>query len=164
MCAIPTQTVLVRKAFMNSLESLVRQLGEETGLASLALDAEGGCTLMFDEQTVVEIRPNESGERVILSATVCDYRPDQELPVLRELAAANFDAIGTGGAVLAANTGDRQVVLQHHEPLADLEWPRFSALMSSVLDAAEFWRKRLESLPGGQGQPEVHLPPTARLA
>ena len=92
---------------MNSLESLVRRLGEEAGDTSLALDAEAGCTLMFDEQTVLEIRPNASGERVILSATVCDYRPDHELAVLRELAAANFDALGTGGAVLAANTRER---------------------------------------------------------
>jgi hypothetical protein len=46
------------KTIMNSLESLVRRLGEETGLADLTLDAESGCTLMFDEQTVVEIRPN----------------------------------------------------------------------------------------------------------
>lgn len=148
---------------MNSLETLVRRLGEESGV-SLALDAEGGCSLTFDEQTVVEIRPNASGERVILSATVCNYRPDHELPVLRELAAANLDALGTGGAVLAANTRDRLVVLQHHEPLADLEWPRFSALMSSVLDAAEYWRKRLDSLADGQSLPEIHLPPTAQLA
>jgi len=149
---------------MNSLESLVRRLGEEAGDTSLALDAEAGCTLMFDEQTVLEIRPNASGERVILSATVCDYRPDHELAVLRELAAANFDALGTGGAVLAANTRERQVVLQHHEPLVDLEWPRFSALISSLLDAADFWRKRLDSLSDGQSLPEVHLPPTAQLA
>ena len=148
---------------MNSLETLVRRLGEEGGV-SLALDAEGGCSLTFDEQTVLEIRPNASGERVILSATVCDYRPDHELPVLRELAAANFDALGTGGAVLAANTRDRKVVLQHHEPLVDLEWPRFSALISSLLDAAEFWRKRLDSLPDGLGLPEAHLPPTVQLA
>ena len=148
---------------MNSLETLVRRLGEEGGV-SLALDAEGGCSLTFDEQTVLEIRPNASGERVILSATVCDYRPDHELAVLRELAAANFDALGTGGAVLAANTRDRKVVLQHHEPLVDLEWPRFSALISSLLDAAEFWRKRLDSLPDGLGLPEAHLPPTVQLA
>lgn len=148
---------------MNGLETLVRRLGEEGGV-SLALDAEGGCSLTFDEQTVLEIRPNVSGERVILSATVCDYRPDHELQVLRELAAANFDALGTGGAVLAANTRDRQVVLQHHEPLAELEWPRFSALISSLLDAAEFWRKRLDSLSDGQSLPEFHLPPTAQLA
>jgi hypothetical protein len=148
---------------MNSLETLVRRLGEEGGV-SLALDAEGGCSLTFDEQTVLEIRPNASGERVILSATVCDYRPDHELPVLRELAAANFDALGTGGAVLAANTRDRQVVLQHHEPLAELDWPRFSALISSLLDAAEFWRKRLDALSDGQSLPEFHLPPTAQLA
>jgi len=149
---------------MNTLESLVRRLGEETGLSDLALDADGGCTLMFDEQTVVEIRPNASGERVILSATVCDYRTDNELPVLREIAAANFDAIGTGGAVLAANTRARQVVLQHHEPLVGLEWPRFSALIVGVLEAAEFWRKRLDSLPDGQSAPEFHLPPTVQLA
>jgi hypothetical protein len=101
---------------------------------------------------------------VILSATVCDYRPEKELPVLRELAAANFDAIGTGGAVLAANTRDRRVVLQHHEPLVDLEWPRFSALIAGVLDAADFWRKRLDSLPEGQSPTEFHLPPMAQLA
>jgi hypothetical protein len=151
-------------AFMNSLESLVRRLGEATGLADLALDTEGGCTLIFDEQTVVEIRPNASRERVILSATVCDYRPERELPVLRELAAANFDGIGTGGAVLAANIRDRVVVLQHHEPLVGLEWPRFSALIAGVLDAAEFWRKRLDALPDGQSPTEVHLPPTVQLA
>jgi hypothetical protein len=149
---------------LTELESLLAQFAKETGLSHLVPDTSGGCTLLFDDLTVVNIQPNEPGERVILSATVCDYRLDNELMVLRELAAANLNAVGTGGAVLAANTRDRHILLQHHEPLAGLEWQRLANLISRLLDGAEFWRKRLDALSDGQNLPEAHIPFSAQRA
>jgi len=143
---------------LTELESLLAQFAKETGLAHLAPDENGGCTLLFDDLNVVDIQPNEPADRVILSATVCEYRPDNELLVLRELAAANLNAVGTGGAVLAANTHDRHVLLQYHEPLVGLEWQRLAHLISRLLDGAEFWRKRLDALSDGLSLPAAQLP------
>ena len=127
-------------------ESLLPALGKALRLPRLAPDALGVVRLTFDGRFEVVLTPAANGTLVSLQGTVsttpCQVRQ------LERLLAANVAGLGAGGAFFA-ETEERQLVLSHSLPLAQLSFAEFANALQCFVNHLGYWRERLLSAAGG---------------
>ena len=142
---------------------IIEQLERELGLDAL-LDEEGTCALRFDGKITVELSSREESPHLIQCfAVLGQYHPDNELAVLRDLAAANFAWVGTGGATLGVNLDNHHVMACYPIDLHGIDWPKFLQILEGFVSTCFHWHEHLHKpmvqvdAPPADWSPHWHL-------
>lgn len=139
----------------NEAAGLLAALGQQVGIAGLALDEAGCCVLAFDD-VVLHFEADEQSGRLFLYAGLGDAPDRLAEAFYRELLAANLMWQGTGGATLSLDPDGRRFVLGHAVPVDRITEVDFVATVERFVDIAETWRRRIAeagSQPAGPIEP-----------
>ncbi len=125
-------------------DQFLEQLGRELGIADLSFNFENVCRLIVGEDVVIDLEYLEE-DQVIQAFSSLGSPPVGE-PAWRELLSANLFGGGTGGATLALDAEQNEVILFRSFDLETLEIQKFLRDLNSMTDAAEFWTERLAGI------------------
>lgn len=118
-------------------QSLIEQFSHSVGVPGLTLDDEGSLALRVGEGILVQVAHDASSGELILSAQV---HPDaDELPpvALQRMLITNVKLHAESGPAFAIAPDEGTVVLEHHLPLANLEYSEFETAWTLFLDQVE---------------------------
>jgi Tir chaperone protein (CesT) family len=125
-------------------DALVTRLGEELGIAGLALDDGGSCTLFIDDGAViVNLGHNPQAQSIDLMTCLDAVEPGRAL--LARLLEANF-GWRLSGATFAIEPGSGSVILQRRLTAAEAAADGgLRSALDSLIAAAEAWSARLSA-------------------
>ncbi|HMR30297.1 MAG TPA: type III secretion system chaperone [Geminicoccaceae bacterium] len=138
-------------------ERLLAAVGQQIGIAELALDDAGCCALSFDD-VVVNFEADAESERLFLYAEVGDAPEGLAEALYRDILAANLLWQGTGGATLSLDAAGRRFVLGHAVPVGRIGEVDFVTTVERFVDIAETWRRRIAETGPQSAEPIVPLP------
>lgn len=127
---------------MNNFAQLLKELGEFAGIADLAPDEDGGCTLMFDDFTVHMLADEEKDTLLVYSVAAL-VPPMESERFLGRLLEANAFYGETFGASFSVRDG--AVYLQQLVPLGYTTPQRFFEMLETFLRTLAVWRELLNS-------------------
>lgn len=122
---------------------MLSALGEQLGIAGLALDAQGCCRLVFDGQRMLELRASGAQRRLVMSMRVACDGTSGTGGMERVLLQANLWGAGTGGGWFALDEKG-QACLQQEVMLGDDSAAQLLAKMEGMLNGIDLWERRLE--------------------
>lgn len=136
----------------DQVAALIAQLGGEIGIPSLALDADGSCTLFIDDGGVI-VSLGHNTVTGSIDLMVCLDAVEPAAVPLNLLLQANFAWRGSRGATFAIEPASGALVLQRRVTAAD--GAELRQALEELIDAAEAWSKRLASdvAPAAQAEP-----------
>ena len=123
-----------------SVEQLLNEFGQRTGLGALSRNDEGVCRLTFDEDLVVDVEAHDDQPDLHLIALVGSLDTDASPHLLRALLAANLLVDANAGSSLALDIYREEIVLHRQLPLAGLEYPEFERNFEAFLHRLEYSR------------------------
>jgi hypothetical protein len=139
-------------------DALVARLGQVLGIAGLALDEGGVCTLAIDDGAVVVSLGHNAGAGTLDLMTCLDeVVPDGRLA--SRLLQANFGWHGTGGAGFAIEPVTGALVLQRRLCAAEAEGNGLAGALEALVAAAQAWSRRLAEEPTTQEAMPLDLRP-----
>jgi hypothetical protein len=127
------------------LHDLVNEYARGVGTGPLSLDAEGRCSLLFDDKFSVTLAPHPETGALLLYAELGALPPAAEPDLCRKMLEANYLWQHTGGwGTLAlapehAPNVPRTAVLSYQTPLASLDFGAFRNRLADFVDTAEAW-------------------------
>lgn len=124
------------------LGALLNELATRMGLDGLRLDSNGVCRLVFDQTIAVDLEPSADKTLLHMVAELGPLPPDAPAPWLRRLLAASFMGQDTGGAHLALDPLNNDVVLCQRLALDGLEITRFVPELEAFVNYAQDWIHR----------------------
>ena len=127
---------------MNAAD-LIAEIGSQMNLPSLRLDENGQCRLVFDEKTVVDVEQDEAAGRLHLYSVLGRLPHEGREALYEQLLEANLFGRDTGGAVLAVDLFEDEVLLARTLATERLDFTEFAQIMGSFVDYCEAWSQRL---------------------
>jgi hypothetical protein len=130
------------------LPALLDEFGRTAGLGRVALNDEGVCRLVLDEDLTVDVEVAPEASRAAGSFflhAVAGRLPagDGDPGLLKELLAANLFGRDTGGATLALDPDLGEVVLLRELGAEATDYGTFAAALERFVNALDRWRGRL---------------------
>lgn len=137
-------------------ETVLRRIGEASGVSDLAFDEYGVCPLEVDGMLLV-VEQRREGEALFLAARLGEAPGEGRSELFARLLNANVYFNGTGGATLAVSSAGGDVLLQRE---CDAASGDFAALLADFLNMAFYWKRQMEapSPVERQGQSEAPYP------
>jgi hypothetical protein len=123
----------------NQANALVSRLGEAIGIADLALDDGGACTLVIDNGAII-VSLGHNAAAGALDLMTCLDQVEPTPANLARLLQANFSWRGSGGATFALDPTGGAVMLQRR--IADATDDELKAALEALVATAEAWIKR----------------------
>jgi hypothetical protein len=125
----------------NQAEALVSRLGEAIGIADLALDDGGTCTLAIDNGAII-VSLGHNAAAGALDLMTCLDQVEPTPANLARLLQANFSWRGSGGATFALDPTGGAVMLQRRIADAKATDDELKAALEALVATAEAWIKR----------------------
>lgn len=129
------------------LGELVGELGRQTGMPALALDANGICALSVEGRLVLHLFAEEGAEHAVLYAPLGPLPAEGQAALQRAMLEANAQDGIPGALALDPHTG--QAMLVRHDPLTGLDGAAFALLLERLVATALAWVERI-----GRGGPD----------
>jgi hypothetical protein len=126
----------------NQANALVSRLGETIGIADLALDDSGTCTLVIDNGAVI-LNLGHNAAAGALDLMTCLDQVEPTPANLARLMQANFGWRGSGGATFALDPAGGAVMLQRRISDLGVTDGEMTAALEGLVAAAEAWTRRL---------------------
>ena len=124
-------------------DALVARLGEELGIAGLALDAGGSCILSIDEGAMIVSLAHDPAAGAVDLMTRLDEVAPAGGALLGRLLRANFAWHATAGATFAVEPMSATLVLQRRVTSAQDEADGLRGAVERLVATAEAWKKEL---------------------
>ena len=121
---------------------LLTAFGQEIGIPDLAFDANGTCSLIFDDM-VVNIEKNTEGEKIFLYSTVGTIPATDKEPFYKMLLEANAFFKGTGGGTLAIDEPSCAVLFLYQMSVKAMDNAAFSRTIENFINITEHWVNKL---------------------
>ena len=127
---------------MNNFSLVLAELGNEIGLPELALDADGKCTLAFDN--VVVNFELVGDQQLLLIHTCLGQAPESPSAALyAQLLEANHFFAATGGATIGLHSASRSIDMAMVRETQSLTYPCFTHALEGFVHVAEHWRSQI---------------------
>ncbi len=126
----------------NQVNGILEQFAAQVGVASCALDEEGGLEFALDDTLVSLLLDEEKGQLLMLSSL---GRPAPTAEIYGRLLDANFFWSDSAGATLARDSASRAIILQRSLVVEGLDYPVFEQALQRFVDAAERLRGTLNA-------------------
>ena len=123
----------------DKLRILLEELGQSIGLPDLALDEKGFCTLVFDDQIVVDFQAHEPSNCLLMLSAVGTIKEGTELAMYAEILQANFVWASAHGLILSMDKESKTISMVSRESLAEMGQQDFQDHLQKFINAVEFW-------------------------
>lgn len=136
--------MLERQTLPGGLDVVILAFGEQMGLSGLRMDANGCCQLQLQGCWVVTLVLHPNYDRLVLH---CPISTAGQIPseILLAMLQGNFMGCAVGGGSLAV-APDRRACVQQELPLAVLTVKSLQQAIDRLLNAAQAWSTRLQSV------------------
>ena len=125
-------------------DQFITELASELGLPDFEFNSENVARLVVDDQIVIDMEYVEESDHIHVFSSLGTLASDVD--VLREVLSANLFGRGTGGATLALDVEQDELLLCHTTALATLDIPRFAEFLHAFSQTAFFWTERLAGI------------------
>lgn len=145
-------------------QAAVLWLGQQMGLPTLTLDAQGSCQLVFDQRWVVTLLHDGAADALGLHCPLGEPGQAPRLPsrVLCQLLSANFMGQCTGGMHITL-APDQRLYLHASWPLTQAHTALHQRL-ELVLNEAERWAGVLTQSLDPPSEEQTHMPAHKNVA
>ncbi|CCB66698.1 type III secretion system chaperone [Hyphomicrobium sp. MC1] len=130
----------MNSTFIDQVNSVLKQFGEQVDLAPCALDEDGGFEFALNN-TLISLLLDESRGVLLLLSSLGVPAPSAD--AYGQLLDANFFWAGSDGAVLARDSASKAILLQRPLPIANLDLPAFDQALQRFAAVAERVRDML---------------------
>lgn len=128
------------------LNHLLKQIGPQMDLDEVvAYDEENFWLLQGGDEVLLEITWAEDRQMVVFSALLGSVREENITTVYPLLLNYNYTWEATGGARMAADPSDGEVVLLLDQPVAELDLPMLQRILGNLIETVPIWRAVLQS-------------------
>jgi hypothetical protein len=131
---------------MESFNRALHDFGEKFGLPDIVADANGLCTLRFDEKFTVQMQYDANHDRLTFFTRVGQIPAHAKLAAYEKLLQGNLFWIGTDGATLSVEPQDGTVFLARQLPLDGFSCEVLEQQLKTLVDTAELWAEDLARL------------------
>lgn len=138
---------------MESMNSLLGELGRQLGIPGLQADEGGYCALLIDQTWMLHLAYVEARASIQCMTELGPVPHEGREALLAELLHANALFVGTDGATLGLDTVRNIAVLGREMPLAGLDFVTFEKTLEHFVQQAEHWTGHLCS---AAGDPPAH--------
>lgn len=121
---------------------LLTAFGQEIGIPELTFDANGTCSLIFDDM-VVNIEKNTEGEKIFLYSTVGTIPTTEKETFYKMLLESNAFFKGTGGGTLAVDEPSDAVLFLYQMSVKAMDNAAFSRTIENFINITEHWINKL---------------------
>lgn len=145
-----------------NLSDLLAEFGRSACLGALALDDRGLCRLRFDGRLVVDLELDADTGRLHVYSVLGAIPAEGREALYEEMLSANLFGQDTGGAVLAIDALQGEVLLCRTLEPEGLDVRGLTTLIGGFVDQVERWQERLARQPS-QAAPaaKAELPPAS---
>jgi hypothetical protein len=126
-------------------DGLIGELGAKLGLAGLALDEEGACSLSIDGGAAI-VRISFSAESGMFDFAITLDRLQSTPAVLARALSLNFCWQANAGAIFSFDPLSRRLVLSRHQPGDGLDLEGLAAMLKRLVGHALGWTKVLGAM------------------
>jgi len=128
-------------------DRLLKDLGDQMGIATLEFDESDSCLLQFDEKTTVLVLYEQQENVIYLFSYVGELpkESDKLVPMLKALMGGNYRWMDSGGATLSTRPNENEVVLTRKMEVEALGIDKLKNAVSGFVLAQEKWQGALAS-------------------
>lgn len=127
---------------MNAV-NLLSELGTLMGISDLQFDAQGCARLVFDGAVTLNLEHEAGSSRLQIYSVIGKVPLENREHVFQILLEGNLFGAETGGAVLAVDPLEREIVLFRTLEGEGITGAAFAEVVGSFVDAVEDWTGRL---------------------
>ena len=131
-----------KERFAQMLESF----GNLVGIEGMGLDADNACTISFDEKIVLNLQFEEENHTLVVFSNLGKIEKDRQLELFSEMLEAGFYERARGGPSLGFIRETQTAMLISQADTRQLDFQALEALVEQVVNCAEAWIARIESL------------------
>lgn len=134
-----------RKTMKESVNNLLKRIGEGLNIPDLCLDENNHCILLFDEKIVLNIDLDEEGSKLVIYAYIGEIPLECREVIFEKALEGNFFWNETDGGTLGIDKQSQSLVLakSFSLPLKDTEV--FEDQLASFVEIVEKWIHRIEN-------------------
>jgi len=130
-----------------NIPDALNELGSLLNLPELALNDEGVCRLVFDEDLTLDFESMADGRMLHLSTAITTLDTEnQNESFFQTLLHANLLGLATGGAHFSVNEASDEVLLERTLKMDQHDATGFCSAVESFVNHLEGWKERLSSL------------------
>jgi hypothetical protein len=145
------------------LYQLVARLGESIGLAELAPDADGGCSIAFDGRIAVELRHDPSEDALVLFCALGELDDARRAALAGPMLESNLSGSGPAARRSPSTRRDSRCSAGA-SPWAASTCRACGACWERFIDAAESWRNVIDdAAPVAEPDPRAFDPAAMRV-
>lgn len=132
-----------------TITDLLADFGRKAGLGSLSLDESGVCRLSFDQSLIVDLEFDSGAGLLHIYSAVGPIPAEGKEAVFGALLSANLFGSETGGASLAIDPSQNEIILCRSVNPDHLDSTAFEGILESFVNHLEVHRERLDAAPTG---------------
>lgn len=125
-------------------DDLLKMLGAEVGIDTLACDVNGSCSMSFDA-IVVNMEYLEESSTLFFYSAIAKVEKESKSVIMEELLDANCFFKGTQGASLGLDKVSGIVMLQYQSHVSTLEYGTFRNILQNFLTVADVYMRKINS-------------------
>lgn len=123
--------------------SLLSELGSLMGVSGLQFDAQGCARLVFDGAVTLNLEHEAGSSRLQIYSVIGKVPLENREHVFQLLLEGNLFGAETGGAVLAVDPMEREIILFRTLEGDGITGAAFAEVVGNFVDAVEDWTARL---------------------
>lgn len=127
---------------MNAV-SLLSELGSQMGISGLQFDDQGCARLVFDGAVTLNLEHEPGSSKLQIYSVLGKVPVENKEHVFQILLEGNLFGAETGGAVLAVDPLEREIVLFRTLEVEGITGAAFAEVVGHFVDAVEDWTGRL---------------------
>lgn len=128
-----------------AIDTLLRQLANELGLAELSLDHTNTCAIGLPDDLHIDLHHEPQAGALCLAADLLELQDDTRAQIVPALLRANLDLGALGGAWFARR--ERTVSLCRSLPVDGLDLPALAQALAGLVAQCRRWRAHLAASP-----------------
>jgi len=133
---------------MAKADDMLKELGERLKLGDLKFQDNGYCTLVFDNEHIVDIITEEDKKDGPILKIVCPIgsapKEIERLELYRQMMEGNLFAQGTGGAAIYLDKDIDELLMYDRLVLNHVEYQAFESALEAFLNYLEAWKEKLK--------------------
>jgi len=148
---------------MAKADEVLKELGERLKLGDLKFQDNGYCTLVFDNEHIVDIIKEEDDKDKTIIKIVCPIGDAptgiERLELYRQMMEGNLFAQGTGGAAIYLDTDIDELMMYDRLVIGCTEYQAFETALEAFLNHLETWKEKLKEYGGGEKEKPAGMTP-----
>ena len=131
------------------INGVLAEFAVATGMSGLALDENLRCSILFDDEVIINLEHDPEDNALLLSATIRTLVGVNNEEFIKALLKASFLGSKTGGAAFSINEYNDDIVLWKRLDDVFVEYSIFEKQLNDFLAQVLYWKENILNLNSG---------------